>query len=314
MCKMLASLPRDGIFSVKMKDPYEILGVKRDATADEIRAAYRKLAKQHHPDLNPGKREAEEQFKAVNAAHDLLSDPQKRARFDRGEIDASGAERPPERPFYRDFGDDAGRTKYRTEAAFDPEDIEELFGRAFRRDRGEGFKARGPDAYYGLTVGFLDAANGAVRRITLPDGRTLDVNIPAGVNDHQILRLKGQGMPGIGGAPSGDALVEITVAPHPLFRRVGNDVVLEMPVSLKEAVLGAKIEVPTIKGPVSLKVPPNSGLGTRLRLKGRGIAGGHEYVEIKVVLPHEPEPELEEFLKSWTPRHPFDPRAKTGKT
>ncbi|HYB10459.1 MAG TPA: J domain-containing protein [Alphaproteobacteria bacterium] len=311
---MLASLPRDGIFSVKMKDPYEILGVKRDATADEIRAAYRKLAKQHHPDLNPGKREAEEQFKAVNAAHDLLSDPQKRARFDRGEIDASGAERPPERPFYRDFGDDAGRTKYRTEAAFDPEDIEELFGRAFRRDRGEGFKARGPDAYYGLTVGFLDAANGAVRRITLPDGRTLDVNIPAGVNDHQILRLKGQGMPGIGGAPSGDALVEITVAPHPLFRRVGNDVVLEMPVSLKEAVLGAKIEVPTIKGPVSLKVPPNSGLGTRLRLKGRGIAGGHEYVEIKVVLPHEPEPELEEFLKSWTPRHPFDPRAKTGKT
>jgi len=311
---MLASLPRDGIFSVKMKDPYEILGVKRDATADEIRAAYRKLAKQHHPDLNPGKRESEDQFKAVNAAHDLLSDPQKRARFDRGEIDASGAERPPERPFYRDFGDDAGRTKYRTEAAFDPEDIEELFGRAFRRDRGEGFKARGPDAYYGLTVGFLDAANGAVRRITLPDGRTLDVNIPAGVNDHQILRLKGQGMPGIGGAPSGDALVEITVAPHPLFRRVGNDVVLEMPVSLKEAVLGAKIEVPTIKGPVSLKVPPNSGLGTRLRLKGRGIAGGHEYVEIKVVLPHEPEPELEEFLKSWTPRHPFDPRAKTGKT
>jgi DnaJ-class molecular chaperone len=296
-----------------MKDPYEILGVKRDATADEIRAAYRKLAKSHHPDLNPGKREAEEQFKAVNAAHDLLSDPEKRARFDRGEIDASGAERPPERHFYRGFGDDAGRTKYRTETVFDPDDLEDFFGRAFRRDAGEGFKARGPDAYYALTVSFLDAANGAVRRLTLPGGRTLDVNIPAGVGDNQVLRLKGQGLPGIGSTPPGDALVEITVARHPLFRRVGNDIVLEMPVTLKEAVLGAKIEAPTIKGPVSLKIPPNSTSGARLRLKGRGIAGGHEYVEIKIVPPHEREPELEEFLKNWTPRHPFDPRAKMRK-
>jgi len=298
---------------MKMKDPYEILGVKRDATVDEIRAAYRKLAKRHHPDLNPGKREAEEQFKAANAAHDLLSDPQKRARFDRGEIDASGAERPPERPFYRDFGDDAARTKYRTETSFDPDDLDEFFGRAFRRGAGESFKARGPDAYYGLTASFLDAANGALRRLTLPDGRTLDVNIPAGIGDSQVLRLKGQGMPGIGGAPPGDALIEITVAPDPLFRRVGNDIVLEMPVTLKEAVLGAKIEAPTIKGPVSLKIPPNSNNGTRLRLKGRGIAGGHEYVELKIVIPHEHEPELEEFLKSWTPRHPLDPRAKTRK-
>ena len=296
-----------------MKDPYEILGVKRDATPDEIRAAYRRLAKRHHPDLNPGKREAEEQFKAVNTAHDLLSDPKKRARFDRGEIDASGTERPPEQPFYRDFGDDTGRTKYRAEATFDPDELDEFFSRAFRARAGEGFKARGSDAYYGLTVSFLDAANGAVHRLTLPVGRTLDVDIPAGVSDGQVLRLKGQGVPGIGGAPPGDALVEITVAPHPLFRRVGNDVVLELPVTLKEAVLGARIDVPTIKGPVSLKIPPNSSSGTRLRLIGRGIAGGHQYVEIKIILPHEREPELEEVLKSWTPRHSFDPRAKMRK-
>ena len=133
------------------------------------------------------------------------------------------------------------------------------------------------------------------------------------MSDGQVLRLKGQGVPGIGGAPPGDALVEITVAPHPLFRRVGNDVVLDLPVTLKEAVLGARIDVPTIKGPVSLKIPPNSSSGTRLRLKGRGIAGGHQYVEIKIILPHEREPELEEVLKSWTPRHSFDPRAKMRK-
>jgi len=291
-----------------MVDPYEILGVARDATEAEVRAAYRKLAKEHHPDLNPGKPAAEERFKAVSSAHALLSDAEKRARFDRGEIDASGAERPPERNFYRDFGDDSGRTKYRPEHAFDPDDLESVFARTFNARSARGFRGRGADAHYVLTIDLLDAVNGAVRRLTLPDARTLDVTVPAGVRDGQVLRLKAQGMPGFGDGPPGDALIEVIVAPHPLFRRDGDDVTLELPVTLKEAVLGAKVEVPTPKGPVSLTIPPNSTSGTRLRLKGRGIAGGHQYVTLKVALPPQVEPELAAFLESWTPRQPFDPR------
>lgn len=295
-------------------DPYATLGVSKTATDDEIRSAYRKLAKQCHPDLNPGKPAAEERFKAISTAYDLLSDPQKRARFDRGEIDASGQERPPERPFYRSYGDQAGRTKYRTEQSFDPEDIEDIFsafgggagpGRGFG---GRGFRARGADARYSLTVDFLDAAKGATKRLTLPDGKTLDVNIPPGLKDGQALRLKGQGMPGVGDGPPGDALIEVQVAPHPFFRREGDNVVVTVPVTMNEAILGAKIDVPTIDGPVFVTVPPYSQNGARLRLRGRGIAGGDQYVELKPMLPPREEPELTEFLKTWKPRHPQEPR------
>ncbi|HEX7775415.1 MAG TPA: DnaJ C-terminal domain-containing protein [Parvibaculum sp.] len=299
-----------------MDDPYKILGVKRDATAEEIRSAYRKLAKQHHPDLNPGKKEAEEKFKAISAANDLLSDPEKRGRFDRGEIDASGAEKPPERPFYRDYGDAPGGGKYRAGAGFDPDDLSSVFGDIFGRgargfsphEGGQGFQARGQDAYYKLSVGFLDVVNGAKRRLTLPEGRTLDVNIPAGLHSGQVLKLAGQGLPGFGGGPAGDALIEVEVEPHPFFRRDGNDVTLELPVTLQEAVLGAKVEVPTVKGTVNLTIPPNSTGGTKLRLKGRGVAGGDQYVVLKIDLPTDSEPELEEFLKNWKPQHGFDPR------
>ncbi|HLI10974.1 MAG TPA: DnaJ C-terminal domain-containing protein [Alphaproteobacteria bacterium] len=290
-----------------MDDPYKVLGVARDAAPETIRAAYRKLAKQHHPDLNPGRKDAEDRFKAISAAYELLSDPEKRKRFDRGEIDASGAERAHERNFYRDFADAPGRAKYRAEA-FTDEDLADLLGGAFRAGRARDFKLPGGDAFYTLTVDFLEAVRGAVRRLTLPDGQTLDVTIPAGLRDGQILRLKGKGQPGLGGGPPGDALIEVTVAPHPFFRRDGNDIILELPVTLKEAVLGGKVQVPTIKGPVSLTIPPNSSSGTRLRLKGRGIAGGHQYAELKVVIPASPEPELAAFLETWTPRHPFDPR------
>ena len=308
-------------------DPYQILGLQRTATDAEIRASYRKLAKRHHPDLNPGKPEAAERFKQINAANDLLSDPDRRARYDRGEIDAAGNEKPPERPFYRDFADAAGRQKYRTSTAgIDPEDLESILAQAFgaqgftRGDftRGGGttggrqFNFRGQDAQYGLTVSFLDAVNGTTRRITLPDGRTLDVRIPPGVHDGHVLRLKGQGMPGIGEGPPGDALVEVTIAPHPLFRRDGDDIIVELPVTIQEAVIGGPLEVPTIKGQVRLTIPPGSGTGTRLRLRGRGVGDhGHQYVELKVVLPPGDEPDLAEFLRHWKPRHPFDPRAET---
>jgi DnaJ-class molecular chaperone len=297
------------------KDPYEILGVQKTDSEAAIRSAYRKLAKTHHPDVNPGKTEAAERFKEISAAYDILSDKDKRARYDRGEIDAAGNEVPPQRPFYREYGDSAGREKYRAQAGFDDEDLQSIFaqgfgGRAAGGAGGRRFSMRGQDAQYHLTVDFLDAVNGTTRRVTLPDGRTLDVRIPAGVRDGQIIRLRGQGMPGIGDGAPGDALVEITVAPHPLFRREGDDIIVELSVTLQEAVLGTSLEVPTIKGPVRLTVPPNSGTGTRLRLRGRGVEGkGHQYVELHPVLPPEEEPELAEFLRTWEPRHPFNPRS-----
>lgn len=273
-----------------MQDPYQTLGVGRDASEDEIRAAYRRLAKLHHPDLNPGKRGAEDRFKQISGAYALLSDAAKRARFDRGEIDASGAER------------GAGGPR----GGFNAEDIEGLFARAFRNRRR---RSSGEDLRCEIFLQFLEAANGAVQRITLPDGRAIDVRIPEGFEDGQVLRLKGQGKPAAdAGGQAGDALVTVHVLPHKVFVRQGSDIFIELPVTLKEAVLGDRIDVPTIKGPVTLVVPAGSGQGTKLRLKGRGIAGGDQYVELKVILPERPEPELVQFLESWQPRHPFDPR------
>jgi DnaJ-class molecular chaperone len=304
-----------------MDDPYDILGVRRGDSEATIRKAYRKLAKRHHPDLNPGNPEALERFKTLNAANEILSDTEKRARYDRGEIDAEGREKPPERPQYRDFGGGnfgtppPGGDPYGAAHGLSPEDLEDLFGGAFRGFGGAGSGSgtsrprRGADVQYGLTVDFLDAANGAVRRLTLPEGRTLDVTIPAGLSDGHVLRLKGQGRPGRGEAPAGDALVEISVAPHPFFSRDGNDVLLNLPITLQEAVLGASIEVPTVTGRVRLTVPPNAANGAKLRLARRGIAGGSQIVELRVVLPAAPEPALAEFLKTWAPEHKVNPRA-----
>ena len=266
-----------------MKDPYSVLGVPKTATADEIKKAYRKLAKQHHPDLNPGSAESASRFKDISVAYDLLSDAEKRARFDRGEIDASGQERA-EASFYRAHAGGAQGAKYRAESGFDPSDLfADLFGRGGRGGgfQGGGFqgaggfqdlKMRGSDVSYALTVDFIDAAKGASKRLTFPEGRTLDVNVPPGTEDGAVLRLRGQGQPGIGGGPAGDALIEISVTPDPLFRRDGSDVLIDMPVTLTQAVAGGKVTVPTIEGPVSMTVPAGSNTGTRLRLRGRGIA------------------------------------------
>lgn len=287
-----------------MDDPYVTLGVSRTATGDEIRAAFRKLAKKHHPDLNPGDSTAAGRFKAISAAHELLSDPDKRARFDRGEIDATGAEKPPEQPFYRDFAQGAGRRYASAQGQeIDPEELDELlanFGARPRRD--------GRDLHYALTVSFLDAANGAQRRLTMPDGSTLDVTIPAGVEDGQVLRLRGKGTPArVAKGRPGDALIEVQVAPHKFFRRNGRDIELDLPVTLKEAILGGKVSVPTIGGPVTMTLPPNAS-GKRMRLKGRGIAGGDQYVVPRPVMPDADEPELAKLLAGWTPRHDRNPR------
>ena len=292
-----------------MNDPYKLLGVERDADDAAIQKAYRKLAKLHHPDLNPGKPEAEAKFKEISVAYALLSDPEKRGRFDRGEIDAEGTEQAAARNFYRDYGDRASGAKYQSGPAFGDEDLESLLRNAFgHRPRG-GFAMRGADMHYTLSVDFVDAAKGAVKRLTLPDGATLDVTIPAGLKDGQVLRLKGKGQPGPAGGGAGDALIEISVVPHRFFRREGNDVIVELPVTIQEAVTGAKIRVPTIEGPVTLTIAPRSNSGTRLRLKGRGIAGGHQFVELRIVLSAAEEPELEAFLATWQPRTSFDPRA-----
>jgi len=298
-----------------MKDPYTVLGVAKTASADEIKKSYRKLAKQLHPDLNPGNADAAARFKDVSAAYDLVADPEKRGRFDRGEIDASGQERP-EAAYYRSYAGGPQGEKYRAGAGFDPSDLfADLFGRGGRARGGE-FRMRGGDVSYALTVDFVEAAKGASKRLTFPDGRALDVNVPPGTETGQVLRLRGQGGPGIGGGPAGDALIEITVAPHPFFRREGDDVHAELPVTLTEAVEGAKITVPTIDGPVSMTVPAGSNAGTRLRLRGRGVArkggaAGDQYVTLKLVLPKEPDSALKDFVKSWTGRD-YDVRGAAG--
>ncbi|HUZ72562.1 MAG TPA: DnaJ C-terminal domain-containing protein [Stellaceae bacterium] len=297
------------------RNPYEILGLKPDASDDEIRTVYRRLAKRYHPDLNPGNKEAEARFKEIAAAYDLLSDKEKRARFDRGEIDESGAERPPPGYSWRGYAEGAPGAKYHEGEGVTPEDVDELFG-AFGRGHG-GFRMRGPDQHFVLTVEFLDAVRGARKRLELGRGHTLDVTVPAGVRDGQVLRLKGQGGPGIGGGPAGDALIEVRVASHPVFRREGDDIHVDLPVSLPEAVLGGRISVPTPDGPVTMTVPPDSNTGRVLRLRGKGVARadgtrGDEYVTLKVVLP-EGDKELATFLRQWAPGHPYDPRHGTSK-
>jgi DnaJ-class molecular chaperone len=300
-----------------MDDPYKILGLDRGVSEDEIRRSYRKLAKKLHPDLNPGDKQAEERFKEISQAYDLLSDPEKRARYDRGEIDAGGQERP-DRSFYRGFAERGAGAKYRGGPSGEAEDLEDILAQAFGgsfggRFRGGAFRARGADLHHVMTVDFLTAANGGKRRIRLGDG-SIDLTIPPGTRDGQVLRLKGKGMPGTGGGPPGDALIEIRVAPHPFFRPVGDDIELDLPIVIKEAVLGARVQVPTITGPVYLTIPPNSSSGTRMRLRGKGLPTpdgrrGDQYAILRIVLAPEPEPELVEFMRKWEPRHPFDPRA-----
>jgi DnaJ-class molecular chaperone len=296
-----------------VKDPYEALGVTPNASPEDIRKAYRRLAKKLHPDLNPGNKESEEHFKELSSAYGLLSDPDKRQRFDAGEIDASGSERPRQR-FYKDFAAEAAAGHpYENHSGFaDFAETDDIFAELFRRQARQAGRARGPDLHYRLSIEFLDAVNGATKRLTLPDGGSLDVTIPSGIQERQILRLRRKGVPSIGEGETGDALVEISINPHRFFTRHGDDIHVELPVTVGEAVLGARIRVPTPTGPVNLTVPKGSNTGAVLRLKGKGVPrrGGHgdELVKLKVMLPPEPNAELEAFLSSWAPGTSYDPR------
>lgn len=300
-------------------DPYSLLGISRDATAEQVRAAYRKLARKHHPDLNPNDKAAEERFKAITAAHALLSDPKQRARYDRGEITAEGHEVPPRqgtRRSYRDYAEGAQGSRYAGAGPASDEwmgaTFEDLFGEALRGRDGKPIPLRGHDEAYRLKLDFLDAVNGATQRLTLPDGRTLDVKVPPGTQPGQVLRLRGRGGRGLNGGPDGDALIEIDVAPHPLFTRDGQTIRMELPVSLKEAVLGARIGVPTPGGDVTLTIPQHADSGQVLRLRGRGVPAhdglpaGDLLVTLRVVV-GPPDAALEAFLRDWTPPA-HDPR------
>ena len=314
------------------RDPYQELGVSRTATADEIRKAFRKLAKQHHPDANPGDKKAEEKFKQVSAAFDIVGDAEKRKKFDLGQIDADGRETA--RGFagggpwgaQPEGGFGGGGGRYQGQS-FEGVDLGDILGEMFGGGRGGGgggrggqgggfggFSQRGSDVRARLEIDLEDAIRGAKRRISFSDGRTIDVTIPKGAQEGQTLRLKGQGAPGRSGP--GDALIELGILPHPIFRREGDVLVMDVPVTVYDAVLGGKTEAPTPDGPVTLTIPKAANTGTRLRLKGRGLTDsqgrrGDLFARLVVTLPDTPDPALETFAETWKRERSYAPKRKT---
>jgi DnaJ-class molecular chaperone len=308
------------------EDLYDILGVPRGATEDEIRSAFRKLAKANHPDVNPGNASAGERFKKITAANDILSDPEKRRQYDAGEIDAKGDVRRPQ--WNRAAGARRGAHTARgfegrsgSGGGFDDFSFSDIFsdvfgatGSAGRREA-HGFSAKGQDLRYSLEIDFLEAVLGAKKRVTLPDGGVLDLAVPEGVTDGQVLRLKGKGTPGSPGADPGDALVEIKIRPHPDFKREGDDILLDLPITIDEAVLGGRVEVPTPTGRVQLSIPKGTSSGKTFRLKGKGVRGksgsaGDQLVTTKIILPQDIDDSLSYFFSEWRQKHGYDPGRK----
>lgn len=315
------------------RDPYQELGVSRTASADEIRKAFRKLAKANHPDTNPGNAAAEERFKKVSAAFDIVGDAEKRKKFDAGMLDNDGRETAPGGfgggpwgggPGPGGFGQRDGRGGFRTET-FEGADLGDILGEMFGGGRAGGgrpggagggfggFSQRGADTRARLEIDLVDAIRGGKQRIAFSDGRTIDVTIPKGAQDGQTLRLKGQGAPGRSGP--GDAFIEIVVQPHPIFKREGDTLVMDLPVAFYDAVLGGKVNAPTPDGPVTITVPKGSNTGTRLRLKGRGLldSRGHRgdlFARLEVTLPEGSDPALEAFAEEQKTKRPYSPKRR----
>jgi DnaJ-class molecular chaperone len=330
-----------------MRDPYEVLGVDRKASSADIKSAFRRLAKKLHPDANKNDPKAASRFAELNAAHEILGDDDKRKAFDRGEIDAEGK---PRFRGFEGFGGGprsgagggfAPETEFET-FTFGPEG----FTRSTRRGRGGGFgggfedilreafggmgggagaRARpgaggatfeteefgvGADVRVALTVTLPEAAHGVSKRVRLPTGREVDVKIPTGITDGQQVRLRGQGMAGAGG--TGDVLITVSIAPHPIFSLEGADVRLELPVTLDEATLGAKVRVPTLDKPVEINIPPWTSGGRTFRLRGKGFPAkqgqGDLLATVRIVLPEAKDAELETLMKKWRSEKPYDPR------
>ena len=285
-----------------MKDPYLILGIPRHADTDEIKRTFRRLARQIHPDSDPGNPRAEANFRELAAAYEVLSDPGKRARYDRGEIDSgSGPRQGARRPDHeRDKESSNNRSRRRSD----------------RNDAG--FRVKGADVVYFLAISSREAATGITRHINTTTGKRLAVKVPPGAFEGQILRLKGEGMGGMGGRAAGDALVEINFEGHPLFVRQGDDIRVEVKVTLAEAVLGSRIETPTIDGTAMVKIPAGSNSDTVLRLRGKGMARangscGDHYISLKVVLPPHPDTEFVHFVKRWSEKNPYRVRCGQAK-
>jgi DnaJ-class molecular chaperone len=312
------------------RDPYQELGVSRTASADEIRKAFRKLAKQNHPDTNPNNKEAEERFKRVSAAFDIVGDAEKRKKFDAGEIDADGRETARGFPGGEGpWGPSGGFSRRGASGGYGAEtfegvDLGDILGEMFGGGRAAGgrggagggfggFSQRGADVRARLDIDLEDAIRGGKKRISFSDGRAIDVSIPKGAQEGQTLRLKGQGQPGRSGP--GDAFIELSILPHPIYRVEGEVLEMDVPVTVYDAVLGGKVEAPTPDGPVTLTVPKGANSGTRLRLKGRGLADSHGrrgdlFARLSVVLPDTTDSELEAFAESWRQQRPYAPRRR----
>ncbi|CAN5392832.1 J domain-containing protein [soil metagenome] len=311
------------------RDPYTELGVSRTATAAEIRKAFHKLAKAHHPDTNPGDKKSEERFKQVTAAFDIIGDVDKRKKFDAGEIDVDGRETARGgfggggSPFGGGFSRSGGGGFNRGGAGEGPDiDLNDLFGDILGRNRGAGagaggfgggFAPKGADVRARLDIDLEEAITGGKKRVAFADGRTIDVTIPVGAQEGQTLRLKGQGAPGRGG--QGDALIELAIKPHAIYRPESGALVMDLPISVPDAVLGGKVEAPTPDGPVTLSIPKGSNTGAKLRLKGRGLSDGKGkrgdlFARLVVTLPDTPDAELEAFAATWREKRPYAPKRR----
>jgi DnaJ-class molecular chaperone len=315
-----------------MRDPYDVLGVAKSAGHGEIKKAFRQLAKKYHPDHNKNDPKAKEKFAEVNAAYEIIGDEAKKAQYDRGEIGPDGK---PRFAGFEGFGAGPGGFSRSSRGpggaehfefhygggpgGFDPSDLfSDLFGGHARRGRASAPPRRGEDVTATATVPLESAVKGGHARVFLPNGRALDVNIPAGIEEGKQIRLRGQGQPGPVGGEPGDAMITVKIAPHPLFQVSGRDLKLDLPVTLYEAALGAKVPTPTLEGKVELTVPAGSNGGRVLRLRGKGLPAvdgkpaGDLYVTLKIVLPDDPDADFRAAMEKLRKTKPYDPRKGIG--
>lgn len=277
------------------KDPYQVLGVSKSASADEIRRAYKKRAKETHPDLHPDDKAKAEAFKQASSAYELLSDPAKRGQFDRGEIDVDGNPK----GFANAQGGFGGFSQ--SNSGFQGDAFEDILSGMFGGGRRRPGPRKGADMRYRVEISFEDSVQGARREMTMADGRTLNISIPAGIETGQSLRLKSQGKPASGGGPPGDAILEIFVRPTKLWTREGHDLRMSVSVPLKTAVLGGHVDVETPMGTIALKIPEGSNTGAVLRLRGKGVQiprkEGHLFARLEVVIDDPKDPELRKWAR-----------------